>query len=634
MENSKPSDGSDYYFDDVVVERGNFRVCKSGQSKSLTPRAFDVLLYLIERRGRVVEKQELFEAIWKETFVTDNALMRAVKEIRRELGDNASAPHYVETVHKRSYRFIAEVFDNAEMSEPPALADGFLAAESESVNQEKTETKISQTNKQKWFFVALPIALLAIGVFAFWFSSNRPTKQIESIAVMPFVNESGNADVEYLSDGMTETIIGSLSQLPNLNVKARSSVFRYKGRETNLLTIGKELNVQAILTGRVVERGEDLTLYLSLVDAGNENNLWSRQYNRKLPNLVTLQTEIVRDVAAHLRTKLSGADERKLAVNYTENVEAYQLYLKGRYHVLKITLPETQIGISYFEQAIELDPNYALAYVGLADAYLSLALGGEIAPTELFPKAKAAANRAIEIDDQLAEAHAALGNILFFYDWDFKEAENQTKRALELNPSSTDVRLDYAAILSNTGRHIEGLAEAERARELDPLNLRTGVLEALFLIHAGQADEGLTKLQKVLELNSNFYLAHLFAASAYIEKGMFREAAAEAHRASEISRGTKHPLGILGYALAKSGNQREARAALEDLLKLSKQRYISAYDIAMIYNGLGERDETLAHLERGLEKRDMRMALLKVELTWNNLRDDPRFQNIMRRAGL
>ncbi|HXG85107.1 MAG TPA: winged helix-turn-helix domain-containing protein [Pyrinomonadaceae bacterium] len=609
-------------------------MCKSGQSKSLTPRAFDVLLYLIEHRGRVVEKQEIFEQIWKETFVTDNALMRAVKEIRRELADDATAPHYIETVHKRGYRFIAEVFEREEMSEPPAIADGFLAAESESVNQEKDEKPISQTNKRKWFFVALPIALLAIGAFAFWFFSNRPTKQIESIAVMPFVNESGNADVEYLSDGMTETIIGSLSQLPNLNVKSRSSVFRYKGKDANAQTVGRELNVQAILTGRVVERGEDLTLYLSLVDAATENNLWSKQYSRKLPNLVAVQTEIVRDVAAHLKTKLSGADEQKLARNYTENVEAYQFYLKGRYHVLKITLPETQIGISYFEQAIDLDPNYALAYVGLADAYLSLALGGEIAPTELFPKAKAAANRAIEIDDRLAEAYAILGNILFFYDWDFKEAENQTRRALELNPNSTDIRLSYAAILSNTGRHAEGLAEARRARELEPLNLRTGALEALFLIHAGQTDEGLAGLQKVLELEPNFYIAHLFAASAYIEKGMFREAANEAHRASEISGGIKHPLGILGYVLGKSDKQREARAVLEDLLKLSKERYISLYDIAMIYNGLGERDETLAWLERGLEKRDVRMALLKVELTWNNLRDDPRFQDIMRRTGL
>ncbi|MCA1626925.1 MAG: tetratricopeptide repeat protein, partial [Acidobacteria bacterium] len=294
---------------------------------------------------------------------------------------------------------------------------------------------------------------------------------------MPFVNESGNADTEYLSDGMTETLIGRLSQLPKLSVKARTSVFRYKGKDASPRTVGNDLSVQAVLLGRVIQRGDLLTLGLELVDARTENVIWSEQYNRRQTDLVSLQSEIARDVSNKLRVRLSGADEQKLAKNYTANAEAYQLYLKGRYHLLKTTRSEFQKAISYFQQAIEIDPSYALAYTGLADAYRSLTLAGEMNPTEVFPKAKAAAQKAIEIDDTLADAHAVLGFIIFWYDWDWNAAENQYQRALALDPNNADAHLFYANLLSSTGRRAEGLAEAKRARELDPLNLRTNALE-------------------------------------------------------------------------------------------------------------------------------------------------------------
>jgi tetratricopeptide (TPR) repeat protein len=254
--------------------------------------------------------------------------------------------------------------------------------------------------------------------------------------------------------------------------------------------------------------------------------------------------------------------------------------------------------------------------------------------TEVMPKAKAAAQKAIEIDDSLAEAHAHLGFIIFWYDWDWNAAENQYKRALELNPNSADAHLFYAHLLSNIGRHTEALAEAKRAIEIDPLNLRTNALEGQFLIHAGRTDEALTQLQKTLELEPNYWLARNFAASAYIEKGMYTEAIAEARKARELYGLSTHPVANFGYALAKSGKQAEARVVLEELLKLSTAHYVSPYSIALIYNGLDERDETLAWLERGIEKREPRVAFLKVEPKWNNLRDDPRFQELMRRVGL
>src|SRR3989442_6669238 len=303
-------------------------------------------------------------------------------------------------------------------------------------------------------FSVLLLAAIGLGVWSF---AHRSSAQIQSVAVLPFINASGNSEIEYLSDGMTESLINSLSQLPGLSVKARSSVFRYKGKEVEPQQVAAQLSVQAILNGRFVLRGDDVTLYLALVDARNGNQVWGEQYNRKLKDLVALQSEITRDVSQKLRARLSGADEQRLAKNYTSNPEAYQLYLKGRYHLLKLTPPEVQTGISYFQQAIEIDPSYALAYVGLADAYRTFALVGEMPPTEFFPKAKRAAQKAIEIDDTLADAHAELGFIIFWYDWDWNEAENQLERALALNTNNADSHLFYAHLLSNTGRHAEGL---------------------------------------------------------------------------------------------------------------------------------------------------------------------------------
>jgi TolB-like protein/Flp pilus assembly protein TadD len=518
----------------------------------------------------------------------------------------------------------------AESSKTPELIAANSTTTRRISSAEYIVTEIKQhTRGILVLFSVLLLTALSLGVWSFAHRSSS-SAQIESIAVLPFINASGNNDVEYLSDGMTESLINSLSQLPRLSVKARSSVFRYKAREIEPQQVASELSVQAILNGRLVQRGDNLTVYLSLVNGRNGNQIWGDQYDRKMTELVALQNEIARDVSQKLQARLSGADQQKVAKTYTANPEAYQLYLKGRYHVLKLTI---QAGISYFQQAIAIDPSYALAYVGLADAYRS-ALAGDMPPTELLPKAKSAAQKAIELDDTLADAHAELGFIIFWYDWDWNAAENQYKRALDLDPNSADTHLFFAHLLSNTGRHAEAIAEVKRARELDPLNLRTNALEGQFLIHAGRTDEALARLQKTFEMDPNYYFAHFFASSAYIEKGMFPEAIAEAHKARELSGPTNsHPMAFLGYALAKSGKQAEARAVLAELLKSAGERYVSPYNIALIYNGLGERDEALAWLERAYEQRDQKIVFLKVEPKWNNMRDDRRFQDLMRRVG-
>jgi serine/threonine-protein kinase len=506
-------------------------------------------------------------------------------------------------------------------------------SEAESTTQSSAEYVVDRIKQHKYAVLVLLI-LIAAGVL-FGYRSLLPNKSqpIESIAVMPFTNESGNEDIEYLSDGMTDSLINSLSELPHLSVKARSTVFRYKGKEVDPQKVAADLSVQAILSGRVVQHGADLTLYLSLVEARNGNQLWGEQYDRKIADLISLQREIARDVSRKLQVRLSGADEQKVTKNYTTNPEAYQLYLRGRYHLLKLTVPEMQTGISYFKQAIAVDPKYALAYTGLADANRALALAGELLPSEFMPKAKEAAEKALEIDDTLADAHANLGHIIFWYDWDWNGAENQYKRALELNLNNADAHWVYAHLLSNTGRHSEALAEVKIARELDPLNLRTNALEGLFLIQAGQSDEALVRLQKTFDLDPTFWLAHSFASSAYIEKGMFADAVVEARKARELFDGSSQPIAFEGYALAKSGKQTEARGLLEALLKLSTQRFVSPYHIALIHNGLADRDETFAWLERGYQQRDPKMTFLKVDQKWNNLRNDPRFQDLLRRVG-
>ncbi len=492
----------------------------------------------------------------------------------------------------------------------------------------------SSIRKHKWAtVVTLAALIIASGLLVYRFVMSSNSRQIESIAVLPFVNEGGNSEVEYLSDGMTDTLINSLSQLPNMSVKARTSVFRYKGKDADPQRIGSELSVQAVLSGRVVQRDDNLTLYLALVDARDGNQLWGERYDRKMTELISLQREIARDVSQKLRARLSGAEQRKIMKDYTANTEAYQLYLKGRFHIFRLTPPEIQKGIAYFNQAIEVDPNYALAYVGLSAANRSLALSSEMTPREFLPKSVAAAQKAINIDEGLAESHTALGASMFWYEWNWNEAENQLKRAVELDPNSAEAHLFYAHLLSNTGRHAEALAEIKRARELDPFSPFVSALEGQFLVHAGNPDEALARLRETFELAPAFWFPHVFASSAYIEKGMFGEAIAEARRATELSTTQTVSLAFEGYALVKLGKPSEARDVLDKLLKLSKERFVPPYHIALLYNALGDRDQAFEWLERGFEQRDPKMAFLKVERKWNNLRDDPRFMDLMRRVG-
>jgi len=354
-----------------------------------------------------------------------------------------------------------------------------------------------------------------------------------------------------------------------------------------------------------------------------------------LTNLISLQSEIARDVSENLKTKLSGADEQRLAKNYTKNTEAYRLYLRGRYHYFKLTLPEIRKSIEFYQQAIDIDPNYALAYAGLADAYRTMPIAGwNVASKEAFPQAKATAKKALEIDANLAEAHIVLGWVGFLYDWDWTAAESELKKAVELAPNNSDAHRAYAHLLSNTGRHDEAIAEGRRARELDPLSLITNTLEGHFLFYGGRESEAIARYNKTLEIEPNFWIARGGLGRVYISQGQYAEAIAELNKAREFSRGSIEPITQLGYALAKSGNREQAQAIIAELKSLAAENFVPAYSFAVIYNGLGEKDEALNYLEKSFQEREVQMSFVKIDTRWDEFRTNPRFVEIIKRMNL
>ncbi len=479
---------------------------------------------------------------------------------------------------------------------------------------------------------ALIVAFIGFGYYFYNFKKAVTDANVKkSLAVLPFVNAGNDPNAEYLSDGITESVINNLSQISSLRVMSRNSAFRFKNNQTDTKNIAAQLGVETLVTGDIKQLGDKLIINVHLINASDDSQIWGNQYVRTSSDVITAQTEIAQAVANNLRVKLTNSEQQKIGKNYTENAEALQLYQRGRFHVFKLTPPEIHKGIAYFQQAIDLDPNYALAYAGLSDSYRSLALGSELKPVENLAKSKAAALKAVEIDDAISDGHAALGMTLFWGEWNWSEAEKQYKRALELNPNDVNAHIFYAHMLSNMGRHAESLAEISRARELDPLFPFAGALEGQFLLHAGKIDEALERLKKTFELAPNFWMPHLFASSAYTEKGMYAEAVVEARKARELSAAQTISIAWESYALAKSGKLDEAKAALNELLKLSETQDIPPYHFAQAYNGLGETDKTFEWLEKSYAEHDPKIAFLKVDPKWKNLRNDPRFIKLLRR---
>jgi serine/threonine-protein kinase len=476
-------------------------------------------------------------------------------------------------------------------------------------------------------------ALAAFGIWSYLHARSSEVA-VESIAVIPFANQSNDPGVEWISDGLTESIINNLTQLPNLKVIARSSVFRYKGKEVDPLAVGRELGVRAVLTGRMLQRDDTMVISAELIDIRDNKQLWGEKYQRKLADMLAVQREIAREITNNLRPTLAGVDLTRVNKQYTANADAYQLYLKGRFYWNKRLPADLQKAITFFQQAIERDPAYAQAYSGLADSYTLLtAYTYDPPPRVLMPKAKDAARKALTIDERLAEAHASLGQIAAHYDYDFATAEREYRVALDLNANYATAHQWLAELLSTLKRFDEANAEIRRALELDPLSLTMNRIYASIMMAQRRYDEAIRQYQTAMELEPNSPSVHFFLARGYEAKGMYDQAKAEYSLAATLTGAPRESIARMDEAFTKGG----WRAYMETALLQTTLRpgnKPSPYMVAAIYGRLGQKEEALAWLQKGYEERDFRMPLLSIDFEFDAFRSDPRFVDLVRKMGL
>lgn len=482
--------------------------------------------------------------------------------------------------------------------------------------------------------IAACVLIVLLGIGGYVYFGRSSTDRIGSIAVLPFENRSGIADTDYLSDGLTDSLIFRFSQLPNLKVSPTSSVMRYKGSTEDIAQIARDLDVAAILSGRLVQVGDSLNISVQLIDARTNKLLWAEQYDRKMADLLATQREIATAITQKLQLKLSG-DEKGIAKKYTSSNEAYQLYLKGRYYWSKRTKDDLFKSVDSYKQAIDLDPSFALAYVGVAEAYNSMAKDPDVAPKDAVPFAKSAATKALEIDASLAEAHMAFGDALAIYDWNWPEAERELKKALELDPNISYIHLVYSgSYLGPVGRTDEALAEAQRAVELEPLSLINNSVLTNSYINSRQYDKAIEQGRKAYELDREFPLARHWLGMAYVATGRFDEAVSICRAASPDSPSWPLSVVALGHAYAKMGKRAEAEQQIAQLRDLAKSRYVRPYYVASIYAALGDKDKAFTELERSYQERDAYLGRINSDPFMDPLRDDPRFKDLLKRLGL
>jgi serine/threonine-protein kinase len=553
-----------------------------------------------------------------------------LKEIRRELQENGE----LRTISNREAQTLSENAtpnrSAAATAAPPSSPSTGVSSAEFIVNEIKRHKAVSIVAA---VLVLLVIAAATFAIRSYWHAASTEVA-IESIAVVPFVNQNKDANADWISDGLTETIINNLTHLPNLKVIARSSVFRYKGKEQDPVAIGKELGVRAVLTGRIMQRGNTMVISADLIDIRDNKQLWGDQYERQLSDMLSVQREIAREITDNLRPTLSGVDKSRMMKQYTADSEAYQLYLKGRFYWNKRTPDDFKKSIGFFEQAIEKDPNYAMAYSGLADAYTLLTVYSNESPRELMPKAKAAALKALELDDKLAEAHASFGQIVVYYDYDLATAEQQYHRAIDLNPNYAPAHQWLAEYLSLVKRSDEAIAEIKRALELDPVSVIMNRVYADILMDARRYDEAIEQYKRTLELDPNFPTAHFFLGSVYEAKGMFDEAVAKYADTARVNGVPPEIVEKINQVYEKAGWKAYLQATLDYVLHQPENRRLPPFAIASYYARLGKKDEAFEWLQRGYDERDFRMTLLSVSWEFDGLRSDPRFADLVRKLGL
>src|SRR4051812_30966929 len=574
------ADGSPrlYEFGDFCLDQGRRTLLgRDGAPVALAAKAFETLAYLVERAGSVVDKDELMRAVWPDTAVEENNLTQNISLLRRLFGEGRGEHRYIATVPGRGYQLVAPV----RVATPPV--------------------------------------------------PHEPPATV-SVAVLPFVNVSADPEYDFFADGLADELIVALSQIDRVRVIARTSAFSFKGTQADIRSIADTLGVSLVLEGSVRKSGTRLRVTADLVNATDGCQVWSARYDREMEmrDIFDVQDELTRAVLDAVRPNLP-VQQAIVTKHRTNSVVAHELYLKGRFHLFRMTQPGIEAGVQYFERAVEADPTYALAHVGLAHAHRMHALSLELPPSEIGPKAKAAALEAVALDPLLAEAHAVLAFNIYWFEWAWETSESHFARALELDPDSADTLWMYAHLPSNAGRHAQALTAISHARSLDPLSGLITAMEGQMLLHAGRTDEALDRLRDAIELEPRSRVAHLFAARAYIEKGAFDAAAAEAEAARLLAPANTQALAFEACANARRGEHRKAEASRARLLELSRERYVSPYHIAIACNGLNKPAEAIAWLERAFEARDPMMVFLNVEPSWRNLRDTARFRVLLKK---
>ena len=624
---------------EVSLQSGEVR--KAGLRIRVQQQPMKLLEILLERPGEVVTREELRSRVWAdESFGDfDQAVNIAIAKLRSALGDSADNPRFIETLPKRGYRFIADVsvVDADARPKRSEFAAGDLPATEPGDKLQGAGLAVAP-KRRLWPALRVIVALalvLGLPILAVWLfrSRGRAPTGIRSLAVLPLDNLSGDASQNYFADGMTDELITDLAQISALRVISRTSVMVYKGARKPLPQIARELNVDAVVEGTVLRSGDQVRITAQLIEASTDKHLWSQSYEGELRDTLALQNRVARTIADQIRINLTPQEQAALKNVKVVNPEAYESYLKGRYFWNKRTANGLKVALAYFNQAIEEDPKYAQAYSGLADTYALLGDWeyGVLAPKEAYPRAKAAASKALELDDTLSEAHASLASLGMF-DWDWQSAGKEFRRAIELNPGYATAHQWYAWNLNLLGRQSDAIAEMRKAESLDPLSLIISADMADVLFVARLYDESIQQSRKTLEMDPNFAVARFELGQVYLEKHMHNEAVAQLQKAVQLSEGNPTFIANLARAYFASGKRSEAVKLLSDLKKRSNPSYSNASEIAVIYASLGDTDQAMNWLEKAYAERFNPGVLLRPG--FDPLRSDSRFQNLVHRIGL
>jgi len=642
-------------FEGFVLDPVRRVLSRDGKAISLKPKIFDTLLVLIKNRGRVMSKDELMRELWPDSFVEEVNLAHNISILRKALGQTADENRFIVTVPGKGYRFVAVITQSGQdprlsesNSAPEAIAslggdEGIAGSPGvATAPNEQTAVKAARAKVTKPLLIAG--AVIVIGALSITALVNRasrprdsqPFNQIKSIAVLPFKPLVVEGRDESLEMGMADTLITRLSNIRSITVRPIGVVRKYVGLDQNPVQAGREQRVDAVVDGQIQRSGDKIRVTVRLVRVHDEATLWTNQFDEKMTDIFQVEDSISERVAGVLALQLTGEEKERLTKHYTDDAEAYQLYLIGRYHVNRLTDDGFIKGLDYFQRAVEKDPNFALAHAGMADAYNSLGGFNVRPPKEVFPKARAAALTALNLDHLMTQAHTELAMVDLTFDWDWPAAEREFKQAIEINPSDPDAHYYYSYYLAFTGQFDSALMEIRRAQELDPVSLvkLTGLAQILLI--ARRYDESIVECRRALDMDPNLGFAHWLLGLAYMYKaytnqGSYDAAILELQKSVPLSADSPDEPASLGQALALSGKKSEARAILDELNRQAQRKYVSPGTLANLYWLLGEKDRAFALFDKAFEDHDNMMVLLKVEPMFDPLRSDPRFDNLVKR---